>query len=81
MYPSLAWERLLRALGGRDLKGEIIAEGKKDAVLGYRVPQWLKDELQRLADADDRKLGPYVQRVLERHVAAEKERGGKLKGK
>ena len=51
---------------------------KKDAVLGYRVPQWLKDELQQLADADDRKLGPYVQRVLEQHVAEQK---GKPSGK
>ena len=56
-------------------------QGNKDAAMGYRIPQWLKDELQQLADADDRKLGPYVQRVLERHVTAEKERSGKPVGK
>lgn len=43
----------------------------KTAVISYRVPQELKDELQRLADADKRKLGPYVQIVLEEHVAVQ----------
>jgi len=53
-------------------------KGNKDAAMGYRIPQWLKDELQQLADSDDRKLGPYVQRVLERHV---EEQRGKTAGK
>ena len=49
-----------------------MAKDVKDAVLSYRVPQNLKDELQRLADADRRKLGQYVQIALEEHVAAKK---------
>ena len=56
-------------------------KGTKEAAMGYRIPQWLKDELQQLADADDRKLGPYVQRVLEQHVAAKKAESGKPAGK
>lgn len=40
--------------------------------MAYRIPRWLKDELQALADADRRKLGPYVQLVLEEHVANQK---------
>jgi len=41
---------------------------KKTASLSYRVPAELKDALQKLADADKRKLGAYVQIVLEDHV-------------
>ena len=44
----------------------------KDATLSYRVSQELKDALQTLADADKRKLGPYVELVLEAHVASKK---------
>jgi len=47
-------------------------EEAKDAVISYRVPQSLKDALQKLADADRRKLGPYIQLVLEEHVVAKK---------
>jgi mRNA-degrading endonuclease RelE of RelBE toxin-antitoxin system len=39
--------------------------------LSYQVPAPLKAKLQKLADADRRKLGPYIQIVLEDHVAAE----------
>ena len=35
------------------------------AALSYRVPAGLKQALQNLADADRRKLGPYIQLVLE----------------
>ena len=42
----------------------------KDAVVSYRIPAELKTALQKLADADKRKLGPYIQIVLEEHVAA-----------
>lgn len=44
----------------------------KDAVLSYRVPAALKADLQKLADADRRKLGAYVQIILEEHVTAKK---------
>ena len=40
----------------------------KDAVVSYRIPADLKAALQRLADTDKRKLGPYIQIVLEEHV-------------
>lgn len=49
-----------------------MSDEPKGAVISYRVPQSLKDELQKLADADRRKLGPYIQIVLEEHVAASK---------
>ena len=42
------------------------------AALSYLVPKRLKAELQALADADRRKLGPYLQLVLEAHVEAKK---------
>jgi len=47
-------------------------DAPKDTQMAYRIPRWLKDELQALADADRRKLGPYVQLVLEEHVANQK---------
>jgi predicted DNA-binding protein len=52
--------------------------GKKTAPLSYRIPAHLKEELQKLADADRRKLGPYIQIVLEEHVESMKaeEKGG-----
>ena len=36
------------------------------------MPQELKDALKKLADADKRKLWPYIQIVLEEHVSAKK---------
>ena len=36
------------------------------------MPEALKAELQKLANADRRKLGPYILIVLEEHVAAKK---------
>jgi hypothetical protein len=42
----------------------------KTAAVSYRIPEQLKADLQKLADADRRKLGPYIQIVLEEHVAA-----------
>jgi hypothetical protein len=45
----------------------------KDAVVSYRIPAELKAALQKLADTDKRKLGPYIQIVLEEHV--EQKRG------
>ncbi len=49
-----------------------MSDEPKDTVISYRVPQSLKGDLQKLADADRRKLGPYIQIVLEEHVAAKK---------
>lgn len=46
-------------------------------VLSYRVPKWVKAELQKLADADRRKLGPYILLLLERHIEEAKQKGGK----
>lgn len=40
----------------------------KAEALSLRIPTELKAGLQKLADADRRKLGPYVQLVLEQHV-------------
>ena len=44
----------------------------KTAAISYRIPAELKAALQKLADADKRKLGPYIQIVLEEHVATKK---------
>jgi predicted DNA-binding protein len=46
----------------------------KDAVVSYRIPAELKVALQKLADADKRKLGPYIQIVLEEHVQGQRGR-------
>lgn len=40
--------------------------------LSFKIPATLKAELQKLAEADRRKLSPYIQIVLEEHVAAKK---------
>ena len=47
-------------------------QGEEKAALSYLVPKRLKEELQALADADRRKLGPYIQLVLEAHVEAKR---------
>jgi|RhiMetdeSRZDD1v2_1073273.scaffolds.fasta_scaffold209861_3 predicted DNA-binding protein len=47
------------------------------AALSYRVPAGLKQALQNLADADRRKLGPYIQLVLEAHVEQKRKEGKK----
>ena len=47
------------------------------APLSYRIPAWLKAELQKLADADRRSLGPYLVLVMEQHVEAAKKRKDK----
>jgi hypothetical protein len=50
---------------------------QKTAAISYRIPEQLKADLQKLADADKRKLGPYIQIVLEEHIAAKKAAGKK----
>jgi hypothetical protein len=47
-------------------------QDEEKAALSYLVPKSLKEALQELADADRRKLGPYIQLVLEAHVEAMK---------
>ena len=47
------------------------------ASLSYRIPAALKADLQKLAGADRRKLGPYLQLVLEAHVEAKRQEGKK----
>lgn len=42
------------------------------ASLSYIVPATLKADLLKLAEADRRKLGPYIQLALEEHVAGKK---------
>jgi len=47
------------------------------AALSYQVPASLKQALQDLADADRRKLGPYIRLALEAHVEAKRKEGKK----
>lgn len=46
---------------------------KKDTSVNVRLTSELRAELQRLADADGRKLSAYIERVLLAHVAIERE--------
>lgn len=41
---------------------------KKDTSVNVRLTSELRDELQRLADADDRKLSAYIALLLAAHV-------------
>jgi hypothetical protein len=50
---------------------------KAKAPLSYLVPASLKQALQDLADADRRKLGPYIRLALEAHVMQAKQKGKK----
>lgn len=45
---------------------------KKDTSVNVRLTSELRADLQSLADADDRKLSAYIERVLQAHVAAKK---------
>jgi predicted DNA-binding protein len=47
----------------------------EQAALSYRVPASLKQALQALADADRRRLGPYIRLALEAHVVQAKQKG------
>lgn len=48
---------------------------KKEVVLHIRVDETLKAELEALAIADERKLSPFVTRILRAYVAQEKAAG------
>jgi len=45
-------------------------------VTTYRIPAKLKEELQKLADADKRRLSQYLRVVLEEHVEHAKKQTG-----
>lgn len=44
----------------------------KSATLTQRIDPQLKADLEELARREDRSLANYVQRVLQKHVAAQK---------
>jgi hypothetical protein len=44
---------------------------KKDTSVNIRLTSELRAELQRLADADGRKLSAYIERLLQLHVGTE----------
>ncbi len=46
-------------------------EMKKDTSVNIRLTTELRAQLQRLAEADDRKLSAYVELVLKEHVRAQ----------
>jgi predicted DNA binding CopG/RHH family protein len=50
---------------------------KKDTSVNVRLTSELRTELQRLADADGRKLSGYIERLLQLHVQAVKAASGK----
>jgi hypothetical protein len=53
----------------------------KTAPISYIIPAELKAELQKLADTDKRKLGPYIRLVLEEHVERKKADAARVAGK
>ena len=42
--------------------------GRRDAIIGLRLPGEMRDALKRLAEKEDRSLSYYVVRVLADHV-------------
>jgi hypothetical protein len=48
---------------------------KKEVVLHIRADLDLKADLQALADADERKLSPFITRILRQYVAQERAAG------
>jgi predicted transcriptional regulator len=59
------------------------ARGTRDALIGFRVTSDLKEQLEQLAEADNRPLSNYLEHVLKAHAEAAKQqeeksfRGGK----
>jgi len=47
--------------------------------LGLRIKPSLREDLDRLAEADRRTLASYIELVLEAHVEAKKQEGKKPK--
>ena len=54
---------------------------KKTVILSIRVEDELAEALKALADADERKMSPYIARVLRRHVETERGALGEIKTK
>jgi hypothetical protein len=52
---------------------------KKTMILTIRIEESVAKALKSLAEADERKLSPYVARLLRRHVEAEKGVPGEAK--
>jgi predicted transcriptional regulator len=48
---------------------------KKEVVLHIRADLELKADLQALADADERKLSPFITRILRQYVERERAAG------
>lgn len=51
---------------------------KKDTSVNVRLTSDERAELQRLADADKRKLSDYIRLVLQAHLETERQAGTKL---
>lgn len=62
-------------------QGNIMPREKRDAVVGLRIASALKADLEKLADADDRTLASYIERLLREHVASVKAENGKSASK
>jgi hypothetical protein len=54
---------------------------RRDAAVGLRMTSALKADLEKLAEADDRTLASYIERILREHVASLKAENGKPAGK
>lgn len=52
---------------------------KLTVTLHIRVSEETAAALKRMADEDDRKLAPFIQRVLDRYVAEQAEKAAKPK--
>lgn len=48
--------------------------------LHIRVSDETAEALKRMAEADDRKLAPFIGRILDRYVADEEARAAKKRG-
>jgi hypothetical protein len=51
---------------------------KRDTSVNVRLTSEERAELQRLADADKRKLSDYIRLILQAHLETEREAGTKL---
>jgi predicted DNA-binding protein len=47
---------------------------KRDTSVNVRLTSEMRDELQKLADANKRTLSDYIRLLLEEHVEAQRER-------
>jgi predicted transcriptional regulator len=52
----------------------------RDAHIGFRVTSQLKEQLEKLAEADERPLSNYIERALKAHVEREKRSATSRKG-